>query len=142
VPAIPLFTRSELEAAFRLILPAEDAGVTAAHWWDQFADEVDDRGYFLSKDRAGLPRSPPQVVAVDSPLPESEQRERERLFWGSMSTEERIEILMRFSSFHLGLLGLVSDDLHERMRQAEGLTAEQAETRRAQMRGILAAISG
>jgi len=57
-----------------------------------------------------------------------------------MSVEERLELLMRFSSFHFGLVGLVSDELHERMRAAQGLTPEQADVQRTQMRRIVAAI--
>jgi hypothetical protein len=57
-----------------------------------------------------------------------------------MSVEERLELLMRFSSFHFGLVGLISDDLYHRMREAQGLTPEQADVQRAQMRRIVAAI--
>jgi hypothetical protein len=57
-----------------------------------------------------------------------------------MSVEQRLELLMRFSSFHFGLVSLVSDELHERMRRAEGLTRKQADNRGAQMRRIVAAI--
>jgi hypothetical protein len=40
--AVPLFTRSELQAAFGLILPATTAEDAADRWWEQFADEVDE----------------------------------------------------------------------------------------------------
>lgn len=55
-------------------------------------------------------------------MTEAERQASEREFWGSISLEERIEYLMRFSSFHFGLLGLVSDALHERMRIACRMT--------------------
>jgi len=80
------------------------------------------------------------VLGTTSRLTKRERRAQERAFWGSMTIEERTELLMRFSSFHFGLLSLVSDDLHERMRAAQGLTHEQADNGRAQMRRIVAAI--
>ena len=59
---------------------------------------------------------------------------------GGISVEERLELLMRFSSFHFALVGLISDDMHQRMREAQGLTPEQADVQRAQMRRIVADI--
>jgi hypothetical protein len=82
------------------------------------------------------------VEAIASSLPESELRRQERIFWGSMSIEERLELLQGLRSFHFGLVSLVSDELHERMRTTEGLTGEQADRRRAQMRRIVSAIQG
>jgi hypothetical protein len=70
-----------------------------------------------------------------------DQELQEREFWGGMSERDRIELLMRFSSFHFGLVALVSESLAERMRVAEGLTPEQAERRRMQMRRIVRAIA-
>ncbi|HEV7366816.1 MAG TPA: hypothetical protein VGN76_13290 [Gemmatimonadales bacterium] len=137
---VPLFTQPEIEAAFGLILPPEVATRAARVWWEQFASEVDERGYFLYEDHlAGIKGA--HGLAIASPLPESEQRSQERLFWGSTPVEERLEYLMRFSSFHIGLVGLVSEELHERMRTAEGLTLEGADRRRAQMRRIVDAIN-
>lgn len=141
MPAVPLFTRSEIEAAFGLLLPPQVAAAAARQWWEQFADEVDEHGYFLYEDPlVGLNR--PTGHAIASPLPESEQQRQEQLFWSSMSVEQRLELLMRFSNFHFGLVSLVSDELHERMRRAEGLTRKQAGNRGAQMRRIVAAIQG
>jgi hypothetical protein len=144
MPAVPLFTLPEIEAAFGLILPPIVATEAARQWWEQFADEVDERGYFLHEDplAADPQLNRPRGHVIASSLPESEQQRQEQLFWSSMSVEERLELLMRFSSLHFGLVGLVSEELHERMRKAEGLTREQADRWRAQIRRIVAAING
>jgi predicted Fe-S protein YdhL (DUF1289 family) len=142
--AIPLFTQSELSQAFTFILPTKVAEELAERWWAEFADETDDRGYFLYEgpaERLGIPATEPQVVAAAGPLlPEAERFAQERAFWGSMTIAERVELLMRFSSFHFGLLSLVSPALHERLRAARKLSAEQADNGRAQMRRIVAAM--
>jgi hypothetical protein len=142
MPAVPLVTRPEIEAAFSLILPPNVASAAARQWWEEFAGEVDERGYFLYEDPlvADPQLNGPQGLVIASSLPESEQQIQEQLFWSSMSVEQRVEFLMRFSSFHFGLVSLVSEELYERMRTAEGLTREQADRRRAQMRRIVAAI--
>jgi hypothetical protein len=140
---VPLFTRSELQAAFGLILPATTAQDAAEQWWEQFADEVDAEGRYLYQDplvAAGIDPIAPQVIATTKALSSAEQRRNEQLFWGGMSVEDRLELLMRFSSFHFGLVGLISDDLYHRMREAQGLTPEQADVQREQMRHIVAAI--
>jgi len=70
--AIPLFTQSELAAAFRQILPPGVAQDAAGRWWEQFAGAVDERGYYLYADpltAAGIKPTTPQVVARVSPLP-------------------------------------------------------------------------
>jgi hypothetical protein len=141
--AIPLFTQPELEAAFALILPTKAAGATARRWWRDFATKVDERGYFLSDDQVttpGLPQNTPQVVGVHGRMSEKERSAQERVFWSSISVDERVDLLMRFSSFHFALLALVSEDLYERMRLARKASIEQAATSRAQMRRIVAAI--
>src|SRR5437773_8904709 len=57
----PLFTRDELETAFRLILPQDVAARCARQWFDEFASEsVDERGYFLYEEwwnTSGTPSS-------------------------------------------------------------------------------------
>src|SRR5262245_45999120 len=127
MPAIPLFLRSELEAAFGQILPPAVAKDAAARWWDRFADLVDAKGYFLYEDpleAAGIDHGAPRAIVEHGAATNGEQRRRDKLFWGGMSIEERLEILMRFSSFHFGLIGLLSDELHERMRTAQGMTPD------------------
>jgi hypothetical protein len=42
-------------------------------------------------------------------MSDTELFELERDFWRPIGVEERLEFLMRLSSFHFGLLGLVSD---------------------------------
>jgi len=139
MPPLPLFTKPELQAGFGLILPPDAAAVAADEWWALFAEEVDERGYFLC---SKYPQTHlPSVFAVAGPQVTPAAREaQERAFWGGMSIGERRELLLRFSSFHFRLLGLVSDDLFERMRTAEGLSPQAAERGRAQMKGIVAAI--
>jgi hypothetical protein len=136
--AHPAFTRAELEAAFRLVLPTEVAKNAAATWWRRFADNVDERGFLLYDPPSE--QLEPRVGAHAAPPAGSKQRAQSREFWGSMSEAERLELLMRFSSFHFGLVGLLSDDIHERLRLAQGLTPAQAESQRAQMRDIVAAM--
>jgi hypothetical protein len=141
---VPLFTQTEIEAAFCLLLPAELAASTAKSWWDQFADRIDEEGRFLYEVPQGLWdgwEEFPQIAVTAGPkMSKTEILELERKFWRSIGTKDRLEFLMRLSSFHFGLLGLVSDELHERMRVACGLTALQAEHVRAGVRRTVAAM--
>jgi hypothetical protein len=108
-----------------------------------FADEVDERGFFLYAElelESGLRRLEGVAHAGPELSPEDQDRQA-RVFWGGMSERDRIELLMRFSSFHFGLVALVSESLGERMRIAEGLTPEQAERRRMQMQRIVRALA-
>ncbi len=142
MPLIPLFTKAELKAGFGLILPSASAAETADEWWDQFADEVDDRGYFLyDQDPQSPALRPDNALADGSRYQAPEKREaQERLLWGGMTIADRRELLLRFSSFHFRLLALLSPDLFERMRLAEDLSVATAERGREQMKRIVAAI--
>jgi hypothetical protein len=142
--SVALYTKDELQAAFALILPPGPAKAAADEWWAAFADNVNERGYWVYETNRGSPSlAPTNALAVGTRrLTPEEERAQDRQFWGRMSIEERRELLLRFSSFHLRLVGLLSDELFERMRKAEGLTPEQAETGRAQMERIVAAIQG
>jgi hypothetical protein len=142
MPPLPLFTKAELQAGFALILPAASATEAAEEWWALFADEVDDRGYFLFDQDPTSPahRSNNALALAGRQQTDAQRDAQERALWGGMSVAERRELLIRFSSFHFRLLGLVSDDLFDRMRLAEGLSLSAAEPARAQMRRIVAAI--
>ena len=142
MPSVPLFTKAELEAAFALILPPKAAAETAEEWWDSFADQIDAQGRWLLKDHlVSRPNQPPDglVVAGRRQTP-AEVEAHERLLWSGMTIADRKGLLLRFSNFHMRLAGLVSDELFERMRVAEGISLEVAERGRSQMRRIIAAI--
>jgi hypothetical protein len=107
-----------------------------------FADDVDQDGYFLYEDpvSSGLVPKGLQVVAAGPAIPEPQRLDNERRFWGAMSQPERREVLLRFSSFHLGLLALVSPELRERVRIAQGWTPAQMQHNQDQMARIVAAL--
>jgi len=144
MPPIALFNQAELEAAFRLMLPPEVAASTADRWFNEIAGEVDANGYFLYEDwheKVGLSPGHPDALMVQTRhVSDEERRARERAYWATQSVEDLVEWLMRFSGLHFALVALVSEELFERMRLAEGLTLEQAERSRVQMRNIVAAI--
>jgi hypothetical protein len=142
----PLFNQRELEAAFQLILPPAIAAQCASQWFSEIAgsDALDQNGYFLYEDwheAAGIPDDGRDVIAFRDPAVTEEQRiAGEAAYWGGLSIDDRIRLVMRFSDFHLTLLALVSDALFDRMRLATGMTRPQAETNRAQMQRRVAAI--
>jgi hypothetical protein len=142
MPLVPLFTKAELQAAFTQILPPGPAAAAATDWWGMFAAEVDADGRFLyNHDPTSPTLRPTNALAVAGPpVSPAEQERRERRFWGGMSIEERREFLLRFSNFHMRLVGLLTEELFERMRLAEGLSPESAERGRTQMRRIVTAI--
>ena len=142
MPSVPLFTKAELQAAFALILPPKAAAETAEEWWDSFADEVDAQGRLLREDyRVSHPIQPTDgLVGASRRQTPAEVEAQERLLWSGMTSADRKGLLLRFSNFHMRLAGLVSDELFERMRVAEGISLEVAERGRSQMRRIVAAI--
>jgi hypothetical protein len=143
---LPLFTRDELAAAFRLVLPPDVADRCAREWFDQCASEsVDQRGYFLYKewwDQSGAPAAPARGLVVQTAsVTDAERDAHERKFFGSMTLADRIDLLMRFSDFHLNLVALVSDDVKRRVQAAIRASDGQMERRVTQMRRIVRAFS-
>ena len=142
----PLFTRDELETAFRLILPQDVAARCARQWFDEFASEsVDERGYFLYEEwwnTSGTPSSLAHGLVVQTGSATDVERDaHERRFFGSMTIPERVEFLMRFSDFHLNLVALVSDELRHRVQAAIRASDAQMDRRINQMRRIVKAFS-
>jgi|SRR5437870_4577613 len=143
---LPIFTRDELAAAFRLVLPPDVADRCARQWFDQFASgSVDQRGYFLYEewwDRSGAPTGLAQGLAVQiGSVTDAERDAHERKVFGSMTLADRINLLMRFSDFNLNLVALVSDDVKRRVQAAIGASNGQMERRLTQMRRIVKAFS-
>ena len=142
----PLFTRDELETAFRLILPQDVAAHCARQWFDQFASEsVDERGHFLYEEwwnKPGMPLGLAKGPVVQTGSATDLERDtHERKFSGSMTIPERIDLLMRFSDFHLNLIALVSDELRHRVQAALKASDAQMDRRTSQMRRIVKAFS-
>ena len=140
-----LFKRSELEAAFALILPPATAAECAARWFSEIAgDDVDEGGYFLCQDwqaQGGMGDDGPDLLAVqDAAVSQTEREASEQRFWAGLSVEDRVELVMRFSDLHFALVALVSDEAAERLRLAAGLTPAQAARRREQMRRAVSAV--
>ena len=143
---VPIFTCDELAAAFRLVLPPDVAERCARQWFDQFASEsMDQRGKFVYKEWWDQPRAPrglaEGLVVQNGSFRETERDGHERKFFGSMSVADRINLLMRFSDFHLNLVALVSEDVKRRVQAALGASDEQMERRLTQMRRIVDAFS-
>jgi hypothetical protein len=143
---VPIFTCDELAAAFRLVLPPDVAERCARQWFDQFASEsMDQRGTFLYKewwDQPGAPRGLAEGLVVQTgSFTETERDGHERKVLGSMTVADRINLLMRFSDFHLNLVALVSEDVKRRVQVALGASDAQMERRLTQMRRIVKAFS-
>jgi hypothetical protein len=133
-------------AAFRLVLPPDVAERCARQWFDQFASEsMDQRGKFVYKewwDQPGAPQGLAEgLVVQNGSVRETERDSHVRKFFGSMSVADRINLLMRFSDFHLNLVALVSEDVKRRVQAALGASDEQMERRLTQMRRIVDAFS-
>ena len=142
---VPLFTKRDLETAFALVVPGETAKATAERCGGSGSLTksmiVDTFLYEDPRERSGVPQDAPAVVAAPSVvITEAELFALERDLWASQSLEDRIALLMSFSSFHFGLLGLLSDELRERMRVACGMSPVQAEQVRTHVRRAVAAI--
>ena len=144
MPPVALFNLSELEAAFRFLLPPTVASQAARRWFEMRAGELDSNGYFVYQDwheEAGIPPGAPDAIMVQTrDVPETERESSERRWWASRSVDDVVDHLLGFSSLHFRLVALVSEDLFERMRLAEGLTLDQAERGRKQMRNIVAGV--
>jgi hypothetical protein len=145
MPKMPLFTEAELATAFQWLLPDAVASQAAHEWFEQIADDVDEEGRFVYQDwreLAGLPLDAPSVLAAaPKGVPDAERIQRQLAHFAGMSTSMRLEVLMRFSDFHLNLVSLVSAAAAERIRQGCGLSVEQLQARQLQMRRIVTAMA-
>ena len=137
---IPLFTREELTRAFALILPPDAAARYAGRWFDECADEVDERGRYLWE-AWRWPTTEEEWRALglahSSRDPDEVHTGGYEMFRGR-PVDEKGEFLLRFSDFHLNLVSLVSADLARTIREARGDSAEQATRSRRQMEAIVA----
>jgi hypothetical protein len=142
--SMPLFTRDELAAAFRLILSPVEAERRASTWFELFGEGcVDHEGRVVlvatphaddeSSTDDGWPAEAPAEHTRRTSTSGTGGFERFR----GRSEEEKGEYLMHFSDFHLNLVSLVSPEVAERVRVARGDTPEQAAWRIAQMRKIV-----
>ena len=118
--SFPLFDVHELTQAFTLILPDKQAGQVATEWFARFGDNLDPQGRFCYTPRT--PRREPQKISDDIPMPVPPGARGSGLEKLRNSTfDEFRQYLLRFSSFHMGLVALVSPDLERRVRLCEAL---------------------
>lgn len=138
----PLFTQAELTAAFALLLSPEQAAALAAQRFEEFADEIDHEGRFVSHDRwhdgvpaADAPVRPVDLEAWNAPQVVAGDEATFRTF----SDDTAAEWLLRSSDLHLGLVALVSPAAFDRMRDVRGMTTRQAERNRLQLQRAIGA---
>lgn len=138
VHATPLFTRAELEAAFRLILNPAEAETLADNWFRLVtsAGQVDANGFFVP-DELEPDDGAPSVLFAPSERP---QTDTSYAVLERMTDNQLREWLSGFSDFHLNLVALVSAEADLRVRRLRGESEEQAQNRRTQTLHMVAAL--
>jgi hypothetical protein len=139
---VPLFTRDELAAAFRLIISAPEAERYATMWFELRGD-CDAEGRVMLD--VSVHADPETLRALEEGRARRGEEPDTRGTGGfellrGLSDEEKGEFLMGYSDFTLDLVSLSSPSAAERIRLALGDTPKQAERRLAQMRRIVAVI--
>lgn len=130
---VSLFDRNELASAYRLLLPDAEADRLTAAWFEMFGDELDPQGRAIFDGDLG----PDDETPVDSTpqLPDDDPRTiaRDEAIFATFDAKRADSLLVRLGPLQLGLVALVNDDLYERMRVAQHMTARQAARSRLQM---------
>jgi hypothetical protein len=135
VRSVELFDLHELELAYRLLLPQAVANQAAQDWFALFADEVNEAGRYVYtfdyEDGSELTGSDP---GRDSGLAISPVVPRHDYSWlFSLSMEERVEVVMRMSTFVLDLVSFVSPDMNRRVESTDQDDVMLARERRREM---------
>jgi len=136
----PLFSHSELAAAFALLMPSGPAEQLADRWFTEFAsDRTDHNGWYLHphswnqhSQQATRPTSRPNRE-------ESETESQDDLLFAPFTPADVEGLLFRLGDTHLALVALISDETFERMRQVRGMTAAGADRNRQQLQRAVAA---
>ena len=118
---VRLFNVLELRAAYSWVLPPEAAEFWAQEWFRQFVAESEDdaTAWFVYQRRtpeesAAMQRQ--NVIRLTAPTDPADVFRELRSWAPNVAGED----LMHFSSVHLQLLTLVSDELLERITHATG----------------------
>ncbi len=141
-PKVALFTEAELARAFEYLLPPAVATRVAREWFESNVDEHADGAYFMYEHLEPPAQMRPEsgTVAVEPPRDSDIESSAtdEATFWNKLSQAERIEWLCpRFSGMHFDFVGQLSDEHHERMRDALHETPEWADHRRRIVRRVI-----
>jgi hypothetical protein len=139
--SVRLFSRDELAAAFRLVVPSEVAEECASEWFVRFPEEneVDSAGFYVvdpSDTESSADDEEPQILAI-SEAPDSAASHDGLV---NMSLDVRRRWLLSFTDFHLGLVALTSKDAAHRVQSYLGETDDQMRRRLDGMRRVVQAL--
>ena len=136
---VPLFSRTELTAAFALLAPPEEAGRLAARWFAEFADATDEFDRYVLAggwgDEAPLaPGEDPTDQCPPELQGEADRRAAGAVLFRNMGPADLESILLGLGDLHLALLAVVSEENFERMRLVRRMSRRGAERNRLQIR--------
>jgi hypothetical protein len=136
----PLFSRSELAAAFALLMPSGPAEQLAERWFTEFAgDRTEESGWYLHPHSWNEHAEQAPHRSSRPNRDESETKSQDEALFAPFTPADVEGLLFRLGDTHLALVALLNDETFERMRNVRGMTAAGAERNRKQLKRAVAA---